>query len=237
MSLQYHWRVGNYHRKFVPKVCKAILEEFQQELRRNLETHGMYHNAVGAQDGKHIAMEKPKNSGNEYFTYKGYFSVVLLALVDAEYKFVWVNVGSSGSSSDAQIFNRSRLNIKIENGTLGLPPPEPQEPGGPNLYHFLLRERFLCCHALAGQALQQKTTDQGGENSQLRDIQRQEGGQLYFLSICRKVQGTADHHGAKARSCERHCVDMCGTTQHAKKISGWSRQATNPSRRHTTPTG
>ena len=61
--------------------------------------------AVGALDGKHIIMKKPKKSGSEYLEYKGYFSLVLLPLVSAEYKFLWVNVGASGSSSDAQVFN------------------------------------------------------------------------------------------------------------------------------------
>ena len=46
--------------------------------------------------------------------------------------------GASGSSSDAQIFNRSKLKRRIENGRLGLPPPEPLGPGGPELHYFLL---------------------------------------------------------------------------------------------------
>ena len=93
--------------------------------------------AVGALDGKHIAIKKPKKSGSEYFNYKGYFSLILLALVDADYKFLWVNVGASGSSSDAQIFNHSKLKRRIETGTLGLLP-ETLGPGGPNLHYFLL---------------------------------------------------------------------------------------------------
>ena len=124
--------------KVVPKVCKAILEEFQDEYltcptdpdewRREEEKFRNRWNvphAVGALDGKHIAMKKPKMSGNEYFNYKGYFSLILLALVDAEYKFLSVDVGSSGSSCDAQIFNCSKLQQKTENGTLGLSPTEP----------------------------------------------------------------------------------------------------------------
>ena len=62
--------------------------------------------AVDALDGKHVDIKKPKKSGSEYFNYKGYLSQVLLALVDAEYNFLWVNVGAIGSSSDAEIFNR-----------------------------------------------------------------------------------------------------------------------------------
>ena len=78
-----------------------------------------------------------KKSGSEYFNYKGYFSLVLLALVDAEYKFLFVNVGASGSSFDAQIFNRSKLKRRIENRALG-PSPEPLGSGGPDLHYFQL---------------------------------------------------------------------------------------------------
>ena len=46
----------------------------------------------------------------------------MLALVDAEYKFLWVNVGAS------------------ENDTFGLPLPESLGPRGPNLHYFLLRD-------------------------------------------------------------------------------------------------
>ena len=49
-------------------------------------------------------------------------------------------MGCSGSSSNAEIFNRSKLKRKIENGTLGIPSPEALGPGGPDLHYFLLED-------------------------------------------------------------------------------------------------
>jgi hypothetical protein len=39
-----------------------------------------------------------------YRNYKGFFSIVLMALVDADYKFLWIDVSSDGSSNDASIY-------------------------------------------------------------------------------------------------------------------------------------
>ena len=49
--------------------------------------------------------------------YKGFFYLVLLAMVDAEYRFLWIDCGSSGLCSDTQIFNGSLLreNRVVEN--------------------------------------------------------------------------------------------------------------------------
>ncbi|CAG7832212.1 unnamed protein product, partial [Allacma fusca] len=75
-------------------------------------------------DGKHFAIPAPPNSGSRYYNYKGYFSVVLLAVCDANYKFVLTNWGASGSESDGGIFRRSEIGKRVLNHTLDLPAPD-----------------------------------------------------------------------------------------------------------------
>ena len=89
-SLQYQWRVGRMTIcKFVPQVCKAILKEFQQEylvcptdpedwkkIEERFRHRWNVAHAVGVQDGKHIAIKKPKKSGSEYFNYNISTSII-----------------------------------------------------------------------------------------------------------------------------------------------------------------
>ena len=171
--------------------------------------------AVGGLDGKHIAIKKSKRSGSEYFNYKGYFSLVLLALVNADYKFLWAKAGASGSSSDAQISNSSKLKRRIENRTLGLPPPEPLGPGGPDLHYFLLGDDtfalmpWLVKPHNRRQLTREERIANYREEERSREGRRGEG---WSRTHCQAIQGAVDHHGAEAKSCERHCVNMCGTT-------------------------
>ena len=93
-------------------------------------------NALGALDGKHIAMKKPKRSGSEYYNYTGFFPFADSPGQCRIHLFVcrW----SSKSSSVAQIFNCSKLRKKIKDGTLGLPLPESLGEAGPDLHYFLI---------------------------------------------------------------------------------------------------
>jgi hypothetical protein len=58
-------------------------------------------------------IKKPAKSGSLFFNYKQTFSVVLMATVDADYKFVTIDVGSMGRSSDGNIFSSSVLAKKL----------------------------------------------------------------------------------------------------------------------------
>ena len=64
------------------------------------------------------------------------------------------------------------------------------------------------------ETLQHKTTHRGRKNSQLQDLQRQEGGQECIWNIGEQIQRVTGHHGEKAKVC--HCFYMCGVAQHAE---------------------
>jgi len=57
--------------------------------------------------------------------HKQQFSTVLLALVDAKYRFLYVDVGAYGRQSDAGVYANSKLNDALEQNTRHVPPPEP----------------------------------------------------------------------------------------------------------------
>ncbi|KAL4714160.1 hypothetical protein ACJJTC_008514 [Scirpophaga incertulas] len=75
-------------------------------------------------DGKHVLLQSPINSGNDYDCYKMFPSIVLFALVDANYKFLYVDVGSKGRISDGGVFKNTNFYKKLEKKELDIPPPE-----------------------------------------------------------------------------------------------------------------
>ena len=123
---------------FVGEVLRAIIDTYGDKvvavpdnaddwrsLSAKFVNRWNFHHACGAIEGKHIAIKASDRSGTVYHNYKGMFSIMLLGLVDAEYKFIWIDVGTNGSTSECVIFNSSDLLQVIEGDTLGLPPHEP----------------------------------------------------------------------------------------------------------------
>lgn len=95
---------------------------------------------IGALDGKHVVIESPTHSGTEYFNYKKTFSIVLLALVDSKYKFVFADIGSQGRISDGGVFNNCLLWKRIIRNEIDFPPPSPLPGSNINIPYVFLAD-------------------------------------------------------------------------------------------------
>lgn len=96
--------------KIIAEVCKEIWNVFSDEYLKSMtpeewkmiaekyEEKWNFPHCFGAVDGKHIRIIMPPKSGSLYFNYKKYFSFVLMAMCDADYKFTWIDVGDYGES-------------------------------------------------------------------------------------------------------------------------------------------
>lgn len=98
-----------------PEDWKIVADKFQ--------TMWQFPHCIGAVDGKHISFRPPRSDGSKYRNYKGKDSIILLALVDADYKFIFVDIGKNGHTHDSAVFRESQLGIKLKENTLNLPQP------------------------------------------------------------------------------------------------------------------
>ena len=75
--------------------------------------------------GKHVVITSQAKSGSLFFNYKHSFSINLMALVDAQYKFIFVDIGQYGSNADGPVFQKSQFGSKYIRGELNVPGPKP----------------------------------------------------------------------------------------------------------------
>lgn len=99
-------------------------EEEWKKLAEDFREKWQFDTCVGSIDGKHINIVKPHNSGSYYYNYKGKFSIVLLAIVNANYEFLMVHVGINGKISDGGVLQETTFYNKLLNGSLNLPAPK-----------------------------------------------------------------------------------------------------------------
>lgn len=122
----------------LPPPTKNDMVEISKEFWENWN----FPNCAGAIDGKHIRIFSPKNSGSLFFNYKDFFSIVLLAIVDANCKFIYVDIGSYGKEGDSGIFTKSKISEKMKNGDYF--PPNAKVPNSDKIlpYVFIGDEAF-----------------------------------------------------------------------------------------------
>ncbi|KAF0710602.1 protein ANTAGONIST OF LIKE HETEROCHROMATIN PROTEIN 1-like, partial [Aphis craccivora] len=133
-SLSFGFRIcHNYISRILKKtlaVLKAKLIPIFLKDPKNVDFKGKaaefsckwnFPNCILAIDGKHIRIRSPKNSGSLFHNYKDFFYIVLLAMVDANYKFIVVDIGSYGKEGDSGIFLKSTMGKQILNGSFGFP--------------------------------------------------------------------------------------------------------------------
>ena len=114
--------------------CKVLVERLTPDfikapatkaewlnVSKRFEDHWNYPHALGAIDGKHVRIQKPKNGGSFYYNYKHTHSIILMAIAGPDYKCLYTDVGSNGRVNDSGIWNKCVLLQGILNRTVELP--------------------------------------------------------------------------------------------------------------------
>ncbi|KAK7461651.1 hypothetical protein BaRGS_00038600 [Batillaria attramentaria] len=135
-SLSFLYRIGRTTLgEIIPHTCRMIVKaldkyikvpnspEKWQAVAQAYNDRWNFPHCVGAIDGKHVAIRAPPNGGSNFYNYKGFHSVVLMAVADAHYRFIWYHIGENGRQNDAGIFAMSLLSSALARNTLNMPPP------------------------------------------------------------------------------------------------------------------
>ncbi len=104
--------------------CPDTVEEWQQ-IAIGFKAQWNFPNCLGALDGKHINNRPPPGTGSTFYNYKHTFSIVLMALVDSNYRFLYVDVGCNWRISDGGVFDGYALQDALEKRTSNIPAPAP----------------------------------------------------------------------------------------------------------------
>lgn len=75
-----------------------------------------------------------------YYNYKGFHSIVLMAIVSASYRFMLVDIGVQGRHSDGGIFLNSVMGQKFHQEQLNIPLPLPLHINGPSLPYMIVAD-------------------------------------------------------------------------------------------------
>lgn len=107
--------------------CNYVCSQFPtakdewKKIGKGFEDRWQFVNCGGAIDGKHIRIVPPPNSGAYFYNYKNYYSIVLMALVNWNYEFIFIDVGKNGRISDGGIIEYTHFYERLNSKQLHLP--------------------------------------------------------------------------------------------------------------------
>lgn len=81
----------------------------QRDVINGFESKWGFSQCVGALDGSHILVRPPSQNHTDYYNRKGWYSILVQAVVGHVYLFRNVNMGWPGSVHDARVFANSSL--------------------------------------------------------------------------------------------------------------------------------
>ena len=93
----------------LPQCIQIPSGEKLKEIVDGFEMFWNFPQAAGAIDGSHIPIIRPEESASDYYNRKGYYSIIVQALVDHLGLFMDVCIGWPGKVHDARVFTNSSL--------------------------------------------------------------------------------------------------------------------------------
>nr|XP_047146297.1 putative nuclease HARBI1 [Hydra vulgaris] len=114
-NLIVHEFINTVNDILLPKYVKFPLSvENINKHSRDFEAILGFPQCVGAVDGCHILISAPNDQAISYYNYKGWYSIVLFAVVDCRYRFIYTSVRSPGRNNDSYILQNSSLKAILE---------------------------------------------------------------------------------------------------------------------------
>ena len=95
-------------------------EEKMLDLMRCMDAEWQFTFSYAAIDGSHISIRCPPGgaeAAKEYYNFKNFYSVILVAIVNAKYRFIWGCFGYPGTLHDSMIFQSIELYSYLTSGT------------------------------------------------------------------------------------------------------------------------
>ena len=125
-------------KQFVPAVCHYIYHilkshylklpskqhEWEALAAKNFDAWQFPH-SIAAIDGKHVIIKRPISRSSEFWNFKGFHSIVLMAMVTYDYKFLFANVGCQGRISDGAVWANCEFSKKMASSDIIFPSPKP----------------------------------------------------------------------------------------------------------------